>query len=227
MRENGKTSVLLANDEAELIIEGDLQVFPCAIALETVPCPRLVFELNAPNPWVGLSLARQFPVHVLNANVRCEALFTRSNDGTIVVSPTREPLSVGSSNCLQELHFDLINFPTFIAFDDSSSRHISGVLVITIEEWVITIAPSRKSPDVEAFRSALYSVTHSCALRKNDQPSFSSRIENRRYLGNFLDCHGRRWKWNYFPMQNDPKISVRISSAVVAPEISSSACSPL
>jgi hypothetical protein len=152
--------------------DGEPQRLPCAIVLETDPHPRLSFKITGSSPWMGWGSQDRFSIHIIHADVTCEALLTSANNGTIVLSPTMEPVVAGRSEDLKEVQFDLINFPGFSAI--TSTRLPHDHLDIAAEGWHVEIRPPRNSPDFEAFRSTLYSVTHSCTMRKSDNATFSS-----------------------------------------------------
>ena len=174
MPEPSTTAVHLDTDEVDLVFKGEPQRLPCAIVLETDPRPRLSFKITAPTPWMSWGLPRRFSIHVVHADVTFEALISYTNNEIVGVSPEREPIAVGRSEDLREVHFDLINFPSFWALASPSTRLPDDQLDIAAEGWHIEIRPPRKSPDLDAFQSTLYSVTHSCTMRKADNATFSS-----------------------------------------------------
>lgn len=174
MPEPPTTVVHLDTDEVVLEFKGEPQRLPCAIVLETDPRPSLSFKITGPSPWMGWVSPQRFSIHFVHADVTCEAFFSSTKDGIIGLSPERTPIVVGRSEDLREVHFDLINFPSFCALASPSTRLPDDQLDIAAEGWHIEIRPPRKSPDLEAFRSTLYSVTHSCAMRKIDNATFSS-----------------------------------------------------
>ena len=174
MPEPTTTAVHLDTDEVDLVFKGEPQRLPCAIVLETDPSPCLSFKITGLSPWMGWASPQRFSIHIVHADVTCDAFIAYANNGIIGLSPEREPISVSRSEDLREVHFDLINFPSFWALASPSTHLPHDQLDIPAEGWHIEIRPPRKSPDLEAFRSTLYSVTHSCAMRKSDNAPFSS-----------------------------------------------------
>lgn len=156
------------------MFRGEPQRLPCTIVLETDPRPRLSFKIMGPSPWTGLALPQRFSIHIVHADITCDASIAYTDSGVIGLCPEREPISVGQSEDLREVHFDLINFPGFWALASPSTRLPHDQLDIATEGWHIEIRPPRKSPDIDAFGSTLYSVTHSCAMRRSDNATFSS-----------------------------------------------------
>jgi hypothetical protein len=123
---------------------------------------------------MALSSPQRFSIHIIHADVTCGVFVTSINDGIIRLHPERTPIPVGRSDDLRAVHFDLINFPTFWALVGCSAPLPEDHLDVAASGWHIEIRPPRKSPDTEALGSALYSVTHSCTARKNDNSTFSS-----------------------------------------------------
>ena len=167
-------TVLLDSDEVDIVVGGVSQRLPCTVVLETDPRPRLAFRVTGLDPLIVWTSPPRFSIHIIKADVKCDVFVTSSDGGTVVLSPEREPIAVGQSGSLRELRFDMINFPSFWALASPSTRLPADQLDIAVGGWQVEIRPPRKSPDVEALRSTLYSVTHSCAIRKNDNATFSS-----------------------------------------------------
>jgi len=176
MPESSTTTVHLGTDEVEFVFRGERQRLPCTIVLKTDPRPHLSFEIRQqPNLlMMGLGSQQRFSMHMIHADVTCEAFVAYTNDGIIGLCPERQPIPVGQSRHLREVHFDLINFPAFWALVGCSAPFPEDYLDIAASGWLIEIRPPRKSADIEAFRSALYSVSHSCVARKIDNATFSS-----------------------------------------------------
>lgn len=174
MTEHSNTFVHLATDDVEFMVEGKLQRLPCEVVLETDPRPRVSFKVASPGPWSSLGFGRDFSVHIVNADITCEAILASGSDGMLNVSPTKEPITVGFSGVLKKIEFDLINFPKFVALKQQPGSYRDNGLLIEAGGWRIEIGAPRNSSEVEAFRSPLYSITHSCILRKSDDATFSS-----------------------------------------------------
>jgi hypothetical protein len=171
MPETPPTTIHLDTDEVEFASGGEPQKLPCEIVLDTEPRPRLSFRITGMSPLLVLG-SQQVSIHIVHADVNCEALIEFANDDIVGLSPIREPITVGRSGDLAEVHFDLINFPTFCA--SPSTRVPEDHLDMDSAGWHVEIRPPRRSSDVEAFRSTLHSVNHSCAMRKSDNSIFSS-----------------------------------------------------
>src|ERR1039458_8394356 len=174
MSEPPTTAVHLDTDEVDLVFKGETQRLPCVIVLETDPRPRLSLKVTMTSPWMAWALPQLPPIHIVHADITCEAFITHINGETIGLSPAREPIAVGRSQALTEVHFDLINFPSFCVLAGQSPRLPDDQLDIEAEGWQIEIRPTRKSSDLEAFRATLCSVDHSCTIRKSDNATFSS-----------------------------------------------------
>jgi hypothetical protein len=166
------TTVHLDTDEAEFVLEGELYRRPCTIVLETDPRPRLSFKIAEASPWMGWVSEKKISVRIVRADFTCDASIVSANKGILDIRPEREPISVGRSEDLREVQFDLMNFPSFWASDSPSTRLPDDHLDIAVDGWHIEIRPPRKSPDFDAFRSTLYSVTHSCLTRRPDNAAF-------------------------------------------------------
>jgi hypothetical protein len=132
------------------------------------------FKVTGLDPWLVLGSQQRLSIHLRNADVNCEAFVASARDGIVWLGPDKEPITVGRSEDLREVSFDVINFPNFWALDSPSTRSPENHLDIEAAGWHIEIRPARKSPDVDAFRSPLYSVTHSCVARKIDKVAFNS-----------------------------------------------------
>jgi hypothetical protein len=186
MPEPPPTTVHLGTDEVEFVFGGEPQRLPCEIVLDTEPRPQLSFKVAGLNPWLVLTgfSQQQFSIHIVHADVSCDALFVSTNDGIAWLCPESEPVVVGRSEDLRQVEFDLINFPKFWALASPSARLPEDHLDMDAAGWYVEIRPPRKSPDVEAFRSTLYSVTHSCAMRRSDNAVFSS-AEAQQFLNVF------------------------------------------
>jgi hypothetical protein len=167
-------AIHLANDELELVFKGKTQRLPCVVELETDPRPRLSFRIDGANPLMGFGSERRFSVHIVRADVTCAAFIAYANNGIVGLLPEREPIAVGHSNDLSEVHFDLINFPSFWALSSPSTRLPDNQLDVAADGWRVEIRPARHSPEIEAFRSTLYSVTHSCVIRRHNDEAFTS-----------------------------------------------------
>lgn len=174
MPEQPPATIHLDSDEAEFVFRGEPQRLPCEIVLDTEPRPRLSFKVTGLDPWRTLASHQRLSLHIRNADVDCEAFFSSTKDGIVWLCPEREPIAVGRSEHLREVQFDIINFPNFWALANLSARLPEDHLDMEAAGWHIEIRPPRKSPDIEAFRSTLYSITHSCSVRKTDNAAFSS-----------------------------------------------------
>jgi hypothetical protein len=158
----------------DLVFKDETRRLPCVIVLETDPRPRLPLKVTMTSPWMAWGPPQRLSIHIVHADITCEAFIAHINGETIGLSPAREPIAVGRSEALTEVDFDLINFPSFWALASPSTRLTDDQLDIAVGGWHIEIRPPRKSPDLQAFRSTLYSVTHSCTLRKSDGTTFGS-----------------------------------------------------
>jgi hypothetical protein len=170
--------VQLETDEVDLVIGGEVHRQPCEVILRTDPRPRLTFRVSGMNPLVtvraGFGAESRFSIHIVNADVVCEVFFSACNGDVVEFSPYIEPVTVGGSGSLACVHFDLINFPGFHVLYGPAVSSESDRLDVTASGWCVGIRPPRHSVDVDAFRSSLYSVTHSCTMRRSDGATFSS-----------------------------------------------------
>ncbi|HML18005.1 MAG TPA: hypothetical protein VK419_13325 [Bryobacteraceae bacterium] len=174
MTDERKVSVHLGTDEAEFESDGECRRLPCDVVLETEPRPRLVFRVAGLDTFRVWLSQQRFSVHIVRADVRCDAFLTSTSNGIVGLSPQREPIVVGQSENLTEIEFDLINFPEFWAMSGPSTRLPENHLDMVVAGWRMEIRPPRTSPEVDALRSTLHSVTHTCTLQKSDQGAFTS-----------------------------------------------------
>jgi len=169
--------VHLDTDEVDFVIGTDSQRRPCEILLKVGSRLRLSIRVSGLNPWAAFAAfgeGSMFSLHMVKANVDCEAFLTASNGGVVEFSPSSEPIVVGCSEDLASVRFDLINFPKFLALYGPSASRMFDHLDISAAGWAIEIRPPRQSRDLEAFQSSMYSVTHSCMMRRGDGGRFTS-----------------------------------------------------
>lgn len=168
------TTIHLDADQIDFVFKGVPQKLPCAIVLEITPHPRLSFQVTGADPWMAFGQEQKISVHLALADLNAEVLISSAQDGVVGLSPTKEPISVGRSDNLTEVHFDIINFPNFWAKASSSTRCPDDHLDIEADGWHIEIRPPRESRQLEDLRSVLYYVNHSCTLRRSDNAPFAS-----------------------------------------------------
>ena len=135
--------------------------------METAPRPLLLIQVTGLDPWIALRPQRQFELHLVRAGITCDAFIASSTDGVITFTPCTEPITIGASQSLSRVAFDLINFPHFWAMDSPTTKMPDDHLDITAEDWELHVRPQRQSAETAAFRSTLYNVTHSCTLGRN------------------------------------------------------------
>lgn len=168
--ESSKT-VPLTTDELNIVIDNEAQNLPCEVALETAPHPQLLIRVAGLDSFTLLRLAlgrqREFELHLVRAGITCRAFVASNIDGVISFTPDTDPITVGASQSLTSVAFDLINFPRFWAMDSPTTKLPDDHLDIRADEWELQIRPQRQNAETVAFRSALYAVTHSCTLRRN------------------------------------------------------------
>jgi len=175
MLDSTSATIHLDKDEAEFVIRDEAQKLPCDIVLDTEPRPRLSFKLTGLHPLRVWGSQQRLSIHLVHADVNCEAFFASANDGIVALCAAREPIEVGRSDELIEVHFDLINFPSFCTLGTPSSRLPEDHLDLDAAGWHLEIRPPRQSPDIKAFRSPLHLITHSCVMRKSDNEAFSAK----------------------------------------------------
>lgn len=160
------TQVRLATDEVRIVVDAVPQDLPCEIVMETAPHPQLLIQVTGLDPW-ALRPQQEFELHLVRAGITCDAFIASSTDGVISFTPHTEPITVGVSQSLTCVAFDLINFPHFWAMDSPTTKLPDDHLDIRVGDWELNVRPQRQAAETAAFGSTLYAVTHSCTLRKN------------------------------------------------------------
>jgi len=179
------THVQLATDRVRIVVDAAEQDLPCEIVIETTPRPMLLIQVTGLDPWVVSRPQREFELRLVRAGVKFDAYIASSTDGLISFTPHSEPITVGASQSLTRVEFDLINFPHFWAMDSPTTKLPDDHLDIRAEGWEIHVRPHRQGAETAAFRSTLFAVTHSCTLRKS--PIFTSD-EVQAFLGLLHDA---------------------------------------
>ena len=166
------THVHLATDRVKIVADALEQDLPCEIVIETAPRPMLLIQVAGLDPWVAWGPQRQFELRLVHAGVKFDAFIASSTDSLISFAPHSEPLTVGASQSLTRVEFDLINFPHFWAMDSPTTKLPDNHLDISAEGWEIHVRPRREATETATLRSTLFAVTHSCTLYKS--PLFTS-----------------------------------------------------
>lgn len=161
------TQVQLATDEVNIVVDTVPQHLPCEIVMETAPRPLLLIQITGLDPWIALRPQRKFELQLVRAGITCNAFIASSTDGVISFTPHTEPVTVGASQSLTCVSFDLINFPHFWAMDSPTTKLPDDHLDIRAGDWELYVRPQRQTDETAVFRSTLYAVTHSCTLRRN------------------------------------------------------------
>ena len=166
------THVQIATDRVKIVVDAVEQDLPCEVVIETAPRPMLLIQVAGLDPCVDLRPQREFELRLVRAGVKFDAYIASNTDGLINFTPRSDPITVGASQALTRVEFDLINFPHFWAMDSSTTKLPDDHLDIRAEGWEILVRPYRQGAEIAAFRSTLFAVTHSCTLRKT--PLFTS-----------------------------------------------------
>jgi len=160
------THVQLATDRVKIIVDAVEQDLPCEIVIETAPRPMLLIQVAGLDAWAICRAQREFELRLVRAGIKFDAFIVSSTDSRISFTPHSEPITVGASQALTRVEFDLINFPHFWAMDSPTTKLADDHLDIMAEGWEIHVSPHRQGVETAAFRSTLFAVTHSCTLHK-------------------------------------------------------------
>jgi hypothetical protein len=170
--------IILDSDEVEFAIAGVLHRQPCDIVLRPTPTPGVLVRVHGLElPARMMALLGQRPkvsFHFTRAGVDCDAFAAGSHEEAVDYIPSLQPIIWASSTSLRAVRFDLVNFPSFLVSDGTRLTRDRDDLDISVSGWNIAIRPPRQSAEVGAFQSPLYSITHSCTLRRTDGTAFTS-----------------------------------------------------
>ena len=139
------TQIQLATDEVNIVINSVQQNLPCEIVIETAPRPLLLIQITGLDPWMALRPQRTFELQLVRAGITCNAFIASSADGVISFTPQTEPFTVGASQSLACVSFDVINFPHFWAMDTPTTKLPDDHLDIIAGDWELYIRPQRQT----------------------------------------------------------------------------------